>query len=96
MHAQGLFDTADLQQVVYQDAAHSYDDAQVILLSKERVPVLRSHLLPVQVGDEIALSTYVHYSSASNSKTWQNIGAAAAGLAIGSLPYMLDRRQETG
>lgn len=82
--------------MLYKDAArrgygHAYDDDQVILLSKQRVPQLSSRLIPVQAGDEISLSTYVHYSSAPAKKTWQKIGAAAAGLAIGSLPHLLDR-----
>ena len=32
----------------------------------------------------------MHYSSAPAKKTWHKIGAAAAGLAIGSLPHLLD------
>lgn len=77
--------------MLYKDAAHAYDDDQVILLTKERVTQLSSRLVPVQAGDEISLSTYVHYSSAPAKKTWQKIGATAAGIAIGSLPYLLDR-----
>jgi hypothetical protein len=93
VQAQGLFDSTDLQQVLYKDALHAYDDDQVILLSRQRVPQLTSRLVPVQAGDEISFSTYVHYSSGSANKTWQRIGAAAAGLAIGSLPHLLDRNK---
>jgi hypothetical protein len=79
--------------VLYKDAAHSYDDDQVIVLTKERVSQLSSRLIPVQAGDKISLSTYVHYSSVPAKRTWQKIGAAAAGLAIGSLPHLLDRNK---
>ena len=43
-------------------------------------------------GDVIELETYVHYTR-GKAKTWQKVGAAAAGLVIGSLPYLLDRGQ---
>jgi hypothetical protein len=82
----------NLEQVLYQDAAHAYDDSKVILLSEKQIPVLRSHLLPVRRGDVLKIETHVHYTK-NKTKTWQKIGAGAAGLAIGSLPYLLDRRQ---
>jgi len=90
-NAQNFFDSSAIRQVLYKDATHAYDDAQVILLSKKRVPVLRSNLIPVQVGDKVELSTFVHYSSASSGETWKKIGATAAGLAIGSLPYLMEK-----
>ena len=82
----------NLEQALYQDAAHAYDDATVLVLSKKTVPQLQSRLIPVMKGDVIDLETYVHYTR-SKTKTWQKVGAAAAGLAIGSLPYLLDRGQ---
>ena len=80
----------NLDQALYQDAAHAYDDDLVIMLSRRRMPALQSRLVPVQQGDIIDLETYVHYTK-SGTKTWQKVGATAAGLAIGSLPYLLDR-----
>lgn len=101
VQAQGLFDSLELQQILYKDAArrgygHAYDDDQVILLSKQQIPQLTSRLIPIQAGDEVTLSTYVHYSSALARKIWQKIGAAAAGLAISSLPHLLDKNKADG
>lgn len=85
----------NLDQVIYQDAAHAYDDDQVIMLSKMRVPVLQSRLVPVQKGDNFVVEVNTHYTR-NNKEVWTKIGATAAGLAIGSLPYLLNSRPETG
>ena len=79
----------DLDRVLYQDAAHAYDDAEVIMLNRQRVPVLASRLIPVRQGDQIVLEANIHYTL-EKTKTWQKVGAVAAGLAIGSLPYILE------
>ncbi len=81
-----------LEQALYQDAAHAYDDAAVLVLGQKTVPRLQSRLIPVMQGDVIELETYVHYTR-GKAKTWQKVGAAAAGLAISSLPYMLNTGQ---
>ena len=79
-----------LDEVLYQDQAHAYDDAAVIVLSKKKIPTVTSRLIPVQKGDIINLESYVHYTR-NGSKNWQKMGTVAAGLAIGSLPYLLDQ-----
>lgn len=75
--------------MLYQDAAHAWDDDQVLMLSKRRTSVLTSRPIPVSQYEQVHLSTYVHYTK-PGIRTWQKIGAGAAGLAIGSLPYLLD------
>ncbi len=82
-----------LERVLYQDAAHAYDDPTVIMLSKRRTSLLQSRLIPVRQGETVSFETHVHYTR-SKTKTWQKVGAAAAGLAIGSLPYVLNRDAE--
>ncbi|MDQ3536476.1 MAG: hypothetical protein M3421_12715 [Bacteroidota bacterium] len=57
----------NLDQVIYQDAAHAYDDDQVIMLSKMRVPVLQSRLIPVQKGDNFVVEVNTHYTRIKKS-----------------------------
>lgn len=82
----------NLDQVLYNDASHTYDDEQVIMLSKKRIPIIQSKLMPVKAGDNFIVEVNVHYTKA-NRQVWQKIGATAAGLAIGSLPYLLDEKR---
>ena len=82
-------------KALYQDAAHAYDDASVLMLSKRGTSVLTSQMIPVTQHEQVHLQSYLHYTKLG-ARTWQKIGASAAGLAIGSLPYLLDRRGNEG
>lgn len=79
-----------IDEVLYQDQAHAYDDPAVIVLSRKKIPTITSRLIPVRKGDIMELGSYVHYTR-DGSNSWQKVGTIAAGLAIGSLPYLIDQ-----
>ena len=81
----------NLEKALYEDANHAYDDASVIVLGKGQTSQLQSPLLPVHQGDVVDITTYVHYTR-KKAKTWQKVGAMAAGIVISSLPTLLDKR----
>lgn len=83
-----LFEGID--EALYQDQAHAYDDAEVIMLSKRRTSVLSSSMIPVEAGERVVFKSVVHYSSSPSRSLLKKVGTSAAGLAMGSLPYLLD------
>ena len=81
--------------MLYQDAAHAYDDENVILLSRKRVPSLQSELIPVKKGDNFLLEVNAHYTKGNTGQVLKRIGTTAAGVVIATLPRVLSSRQDT-
>jgi len=79
-----LFD--NLNDVLYKDAAHAYDDAEVIMLTKKRMPVLQSRLVPVKAGDNFVLEVNAHFTKGNADRVLKQIGATIAGSLIADLP----------